>query len=113
MIKALEKFPQLNDGYEETDGMAYRLRRPEVNLGVAIDVTKKDGTRTLLVPNIKAANHLAFSQFVNAYQDVVLRARDGKLQLADFQGTTVTLTNPGTIGTTASNQSEPTHGSRN
>jgi len=103
MIKALGQFPQLNDGYEEADGAAYRARRPEVNLGVAVDVTKKDGTRTLLVPNIKGANHLTFSEFIAAYQDVVIRARDGKLQLADFQGTTVSLTNPGTIGTTASN----------
>ncbi len=102
MIKALEKFPQLNDGYEETDGVAYRLRRPEVNLGIAVDVVKKDGTRSLLVPNIKRANRLSFSEFVDAYQDVVLRAREGKLQISDFQGTTISLTNPGTIGTTAS-----------
>jgi 2-oxoglutarate decarboxylase len=103
LLKALEKFPQLNDGYEEADGAAYRLRREAVNLGLAVDVTKKDGSRTLLVPNIKNANRLTFSQFMDAYQDVVVRARDGKLQLADFQETTISLTNPGTIGTTASN----------
>ena len=74
-----------------------------MNLGVAVDVTKKDGTRSLLVPNIKNANTLSFSQFLNAYDDVVKRARDGKLQISDFQGTTVSLTNPGTIGTVASN----------
>src|SRR6185436_3982785 len=72
------------------------------NLGVAIDLQKKDGTRTLLVPNIKNANTLRFSQFLEAYDDVVKRAREGKLQLADFQGTTVSLTNPGTLGTVAS-----------
>ena len=33
---------------------------------------------------------------------MVKRAREGKLQIADFQGTTVSLTNPGTLGTVAS-----------
>ncbi|MBI3651057.1 MAG: multifunctional oxoglutarate decarboxylase/oxoglutarate dehydrogenase thiamine pyrophosphate-binding subunit/dihydrolipoyllysine-residue succinyltransferase subunit [Acidobacteria bacterium] len=101
--KALERFPQLNDAYEEEGESAYRLRRASVNLGVAVDVTKKDGSRTLLVPNIKSANRLNFVQLLDAYDDIVKRARDGKLQVADFQGTTVSLTNPGTLGTTASN----------
>ena len=73
-----------------------------MNLGVAVDLTKKDGSRTLLVPNIKNANTLNFAEFLAAYDDVVKRAREGKLQIADFQGTTVSLTNPGTIGTVAS-----------
>jgi len=102
LLRALAEFPQLNDGFEVTDGNAVRLRRPGINLGVAIDLQKKDGTRTLLVPNIKNANTLRFSQFLEAYDDVVKRAREGKLQLADFQGTTVSLTNPGTLGTVAS-----------
>lgn len=103
ILKALAKLPQMNDGYEEVDGTAYRVKRTDVNLGVAVDVQKKDGSRSLLVPNIKAANKMTFWQFVQAYQDVVIRARDGKLQVADFQGTTISLTNPGTIGTTSSN----------
>ena len=81
MIKALEKYPQMNDGYEEVDGVAHRVRPPDVRLGVAVDVQKKDGSRTLLVPNIKGANRMSFKQFVEAYQDVVKRARDGKLQV--------------------------------
>ncbi|MFN7624236.1 MAG: 2-oxo acid dehydrogenase subunit E2, partial [Acidobacteriota bacterium] len=102
MLKALSRYPQLNDGYEVVDGAPTRLRRSEVNLGVAVDVQKRDGTRTLLVPNLKAANQTNFREFLDAYQDVIRRARDGKLQVSDFQGTTVSLTNPGTIGTTAS-----------
>lgn len=102
MIKALAKYPQMNQGYEEINNTSYRLYREEVNLGVAIDVTKKDGSRTLLVPNIKATNRMTFSQFLDAYQDVVTRGREGKLQIADFQGTTITITNPGTLGTSAS-----------
>jgi 2-oxoglutarate decarboxylase len=102
LIRALAEFPQLNDGFDVIDGNPVRLKRPDINLGVAIDLQKKDGTRTLLVPNIKGANKLRFSQFLSAYDDVVKRARDGKLQISDFQGTTISLTNPGTIGTAAS-----------
>lgn len=102
MLKALEKFPQMNDGFEEVDNVAYRVRRSEVNLGIAVDIQKKDGTRSLLVPNIKGANRMTFAQFLDAFQDIVIRARDGKLEVSDFQGTTISLTNPGTIGTVAS-----------
>src|SRR5262249_29869108 len=79
MIKALEKYPQMNDGYEEVDGAAYRVRRPfemGVNLGMAVDVQRKDGSRSLLVPNIKGANRMNFKRFVDAYQDAIKRARD-------------------------------------
>jgi 2-oxoglutarate decarboxylase len=102
LLRALEEFPQLNDGYGVVDETPVRLRRPNINLGIAIDMTKKDGTRTLLVPNIKNANRLRFSEFLQAYDDVVKRAREGTLQIADFQGTTISLTNPGTIGTVSS-----------
>ncbi|MDQ1728676.1 MAG: multifunctional 2-oxoglutarate metabolism enzyme [Pyrinomonadaceae bacterium] len=102
LLRALAEFPQLNDGYDVIEGGPVRLRRPNINLGVAIDVTKKDGTRTLLVPNIKHANKLSFPEFLAAYDDTVKRARSGKLQIPDFQGTTISLTNPGTIGTVSS-----------
>jgi 2-oxoglutarate dehydrogenase E1 component len=102
ILCALEELPQLNDGFEDQDGKPVRLKREAVNLGVAIDLAKKDGSRNLLVPNIKNANHLRFSEFLAAYDDVVKRARTGKLGIPDFQGTTISLTNPGTIGTVAS-----------
>ncbi|HKN85024.1 MAG TPA: multifunctional oxoglutarate decarboxylase/oxoglutarate dehydrogenase thiamine pyrophosphate-binding subunit/dihydrolipoyllysine-residue succinyltransferase subunit, partial [Pyrinomonadaceae bacterium] len=102
LLRALDAFPQLNDGFAKVDGGPVRLKRTSVNLGVAIDLTKKDGSRTLLVPNIKHATTLSFSEFLAAYDDVVKRAREGKLQVSDFQGTTISLTNPGTIGTVAS-----------
>jgi 2-oxoglutarate dehydrogenase E1 component len=102
LLRALDEFPQLNDGFSTVEGKPVRLRRPDINLGIAIDLARKDGTRTLLVPNIKGANKLPFSQFLEAYDDVVKRARDGKLQISDYQGTTISLTNPGTLGTVAS-----------
>ncbi|HEX8843165.1 MAG TPA: multifunctional oxoglutarate decarboxylase/oxoglutarate dehydrogenase thiamine pyrophosphate-binding subunit/dihydrolipoyllysine-residue succinyltransferase subunit [Pyrinomonadaceae bacterium] len=102
IVRALEKFPQFNDSFEVVAGTPSRVRREAVNLGIAIDLAKKDGSRTLLVPNIKNANSMRFSEFLAAYDDVVQRARTGKLQIPDFQGTTVSLTNPGTLGTVAS-----------
>jgi multifunctional 2-oxoglutarate metabolism enzyme len=102
LLRALDQFPQLNDGFEEIDGQPARVKRAAVNLGIAIDLEKKDGTRSLLVPNIKNANRMQFPEFLAAYDDVVKRAREGKLQISDFQGTTISLTNPGTIGTVAS-----------
>ena len=102
LLRAIEKFPQMNDVFEVADDQPMRVKREAVNLGIAIDLEKKDGTRSLLVPNIKNASRLTFSQFLNAYDDVISRAREGKLQISDFQGTTISLTNPGTIGTVAS-----------
>ena len=54
ILGALEGFPQLNDGYAEEEGSPLRVKRPHINLGIAIDIAKKDRNRTLLVPNIKA-----------------------------------------------------------
>src|SRR5262249_27769162 len=102
LLRALEEFPQMNDGFDVFDDQPVRLKRASVNLGIAIDLEKKDGTRSLLVPNVKNASRMRFSEFLNAYDDVVKRAREGKLQIPDFQGTTISLTNPGTIGTVAS-----------
>lgn len=102
LLRALEDFPQMNDGFDVIEEQPVRVKRAAINLGLAIDLEKKDGTRSLLVPNIKKANSLTFSEFLKAYDDVVTRARTGKLQVPDFQGTTISLTNPGTIGTVAS-----------
>jgi 2-oxoglutarate dehydrogenase E1 component len=103
IVKALETLPQLNDSYQNDDGVLYRIPRKFVNLGIAVDVTRKDGTRFLLVPNIKNAGTLSFPEFVESYDDIVGRARGGALQVVDFQDTTISLTNPGTVGTTSSN----------
>ncbi|WP_175470210.1 multifunctional oxoglutarate decarboxylase/oxoglutarate dehydrogenase thiamine pyrophosphate-binding subunit/dihydrolipoyllysine-residue succinyltransferase subunit [Curtobacterium sp. MCBA15_001] len=99
MVQALKEFPSQNVFYEERDGKPFVVEPAHVGLGIAIDVPKKDGTRSLLVPSIKRAETLTFGQFLSAYEDLVKRARDNKLTPADFQGTTISLTNPGGIGT--------------
>ncbi len=102
IVKALGAHPNLNNAYVERDGQPFRQVRPEINFGVAIDVAGKDGARSLLVPNIKNAGALNFPQFTAAFDDLVSRARKGKLTVEDFQGGTISLTNPGTVGTIGS-----------
>jgi len=99
MVRALAAEPEMNYAYAEADGKPVVQQPAHVNLGLAIDVATKDGSRQLLVPSIKSAEALDFRQFWMAYEDIVRRARTGKLAVADYAGTTITLTNPGTIGT--------------
>ncbi|WP_181275338.1 multifunctional oxoglutarate decarboxylase/oxoglutarate dehydrogenase thiamine pyrophosphate-binding subunit/dihydrolipoyllysine-residue succinyltransferase subunit [Brevibacterium oceani] len=99
VIRALQNFPSQNVSYDVRDGKPVMISPAHINFGLAIDVPKKDGTRTLLVPNVKKAETLTFRQFVDAYDGLVDKARKGKLTADDFAGTTVSLTNPGGIGT--------------
>jgi 2-oxoglutarate dehydrogenase E1 component len=103
IVKAVKAYPQMNFGYGFVNGTPSRLEHEHVNLGIAIDIEKKDGSRNLLVPNIKGSDSMNFAEFFAAYNDQVKKAREGKLAIEDFQGTTISLTNPGTIGTVASN----------
>ena len=103
IVQAVKAFPQMNNGFGIVNDAPSRLEHRGVNLGIAIDIEKKDGSRTLLVPNIKGSEAMTFAEFFAAYNDQVKKAREGKLEIADFQGTTVSLTNPGTLGTVASN----------
>jgi len=103
VVRALGELPALNNAYTQRDGQPYRILRPQVNLGIAVDVAGKDGARSLMVPNIKNAAALTFHEYLAAFDDLVARARSAKLTSADFQGTTISLTNPGTVGTMSSN----------
>lgn len=99
VIRALKANPNQNVYYDIQDDKPVMVKPGHINFGLAIDVPKKDGTRSLLVPNVKKAESLSFKEFVDAYDDLVDRARQGKLTADDFAGTTVSLTNPGGIGT--------------
>ncbi len=99
ILKALAMTPGMNVSYGIVDGQPSIARHDHVNLGLAIDQKKKDGTRTLLVPNLKAADTLNFAEFHGAYEELLRRVRASKITPDDFAGTTVSLTNPGMIGT--------------
>lgn len=102
IVKALESYPALNNSFLESEGQSYLIPKKEVNLGLAVDIEKKDGSRSLIVPNIKNAGELRFKEFFEKYDDLIRRSRTGKIEPQDFQGTTITLTNPGTVGTVSS-----------
>jgi 2-oxoglutarate dehydrogenase E1 component len=102
IVGALKQFPRMNAAFIQQDTTPTRIDREDVNLGLAIDVERKDGSRSLLVPNVKRAQAMDFAQFLKAYNEIVRKARNSTLEIADFEGTTISLTNPGTIGTIAS-----------
>ncbi|MGC9668911.1 multifunctional oxoglutarate decarboxylase/oxoglutarate dehydrogenase thiamine pyrophosphate-binding subunit/dihydrolipoyllysine-residue succinyltransferase subunit [Planosporangium sp. 12N6] len=99
MVKALADFPEMNNSFAKADGKPALVQPEHVNLGIAIDLPKPDGSRSLVVPSIKATEAMDFRQFWQAYEDVIRRARRGELTMDDYAGTTISLTNPGGIGT--------------
>ena len=98
-VKALAHNPEMNSHFAEIDGRPTLVTPEHVNLGIAIDLVGKDNARSLIVANIKHTEIMSFAEFWSAYEDIIRRARSGKLSADDFAGTTITLTNPGTIGT--------------
>jgi len=99
MIKAVRAMPEMNAFFGEIDGKPAIGKPEHINLGVAIDLAKEDGSRQLLVPSVKGCEDLDFAQFWNAYEALIKKARGGSLTVEDFAGTTMSITNPGTIGT--------------
>ena len=99
MISAIRQMPEMNAFFGDLDGKPAIGKPEHINLGIAIDLAKPDGSRQLLVPSIKGCEELDFAQFWASYEETVRKARGGSLTVEDFAGTTVSLTNPGTIGT--------------
>lgn len=102
IVEALTEMPGMNVRYSVENNKPSITQLAHVGLGIAVDLPREDGTRSLVVPVIRDADTLTFPQFVQANLALVKRAREGLLTAADFNGTTVTVTNPGTLGTTTS-----------
>lgn len=103
VVQGLKQFPNVNNSFAELEDKPNLVKKKHINLGIAVDTMRKDGTRTLIVPNIKKAENMSFKEFADAYSLLVQKARTNRIEPSDFQGTTVTLTNPGGIGTVSSN----------
>ncbi|MFD6418377.1 multifunctional oxoglutarate decarboxylase/oxoglutarate dehydrogenase thiamine pyrophosphate-binding subunit/dihydrolipoyllysine-residue succinyltransferase subunit [Streptomyces sp. NPDC060194] len=99
MVQAIKAMPSMNYSFQEKDGKPTLVKPEHVNFGLAIDLVKPNGDRQLVVAGIKKAETLNFFEFWQAYEDIVRRARIGKLGMDDFTGVTVSLTNPGGLGT--------------
>jgi len=103
VVQAVARMPGMNVTYRVgPDGKPQAVKHRNVSLGLAVDVKRSDGSRTLLVPNIKAADTLDFAGFFAAYEELIRKVNTGKLGPDDFAGTTVSITNPGMIGTVQS-----------
>ncbi len=102
IARAAGEMEVMTHHFAEIDGKPYRVSDGQVNIGLAVDVQKKDGSRTLMVPVISGAESLSFEGFVAAYDALVEKARTNTLTADDLVGANITLTNPGGIGTVAS-----------
>src|SRR3954470_23249610 len=102
IVEATKEFPVMVRVFAEQDGKPFAIEGGPVNLGIAVDVEKKDGSHTLMVPAIKGADGLDFTGFHSRYEELIAKTRENKLSADDFQGTNISLTNPGGIGTMAS-----------
>jgi 2-oxoglutarate dehydrogenase E1 component len=104
IVRAIaDAVPAMNNTFVEgSDGKPRLVRHPHVNMGLAVDVAKADGGRSLVVPVLRDADSLDFAGFLVAYEELIRKVKSNKLTVDDFQGATVTLTNPGTIGTVQS-----------
>ncbi|MFP5326903.1 MAG: multifunctional oxoglutarate decarboxylase/oxoglutarate dehydrogenase thiamine pyrophosphate-binding subunit/dihydrolipoyllysine-residue succinyltransferase subunit [Acidimicrobiia bacterium] len=102
IVKAIQTVPAMNNTYVDQDGKPHIIKNPHVGLGLAVDLEGKDGSRRLLVPVIKKADTMSFRDFWLAYEELIRKVKTNKITVDDFAGATVTLTNPGTIGTVMS-----------
>ena len=104
IVRAIaEAVPNMKNSYTfDADGKPQLVRNPHVNVGLAVDVDKGDGTRNLVVPVLRDADTLDFAGFLVAYDEIIRKVKNNKLTIADFQGANVSITNPGTIGTVQS-----------
>jgi 2-oxoglutarate dehydrogenase E1 component len=103
LVQAIKKNPALNNGFSREDSRIFKVTRPEINLGLAIDLPARDGGRTLVVPNLKNCQDMDFWTFFRAYNALINKAKNNQLKPEDFEGTTLTLTNTGGLGTVSSN----------
>ena len=102
IVEAAREWPVMTRSFVEREGKPFAIENGPVNLGIAVDVERKDGSRSLMVPAIKGADGLDFAAFRTYYEELITKTRENKLTADDFQGTNISLTNPGGIGTVAS-----------
>ena len=99
VIKTIDDRPAMNIGYGLLEGKPTSVQHSQINLGLAVDLQKPDGSRALVVPSIKGCDNKTFSEFLSLYEELIKKVKSNKLKLEDYAGTTCTITNPGMIGT--------------
>ncbi|HEY7256424.1 MAG TPA: multifunctional oxoglutarate decarboxylase/oxoglutarate dehydrogenase thiamine pyrophosphate-binding subunit/dihydrolipoyllysine-residue succinyltransferase subunit [Solirubrobacterales bacterium] len=102
IVQAAKEWQVMTRVFESRDGKPFAIEGGPVNLGIAVDIERKDGSRSLMVPAIRGAEGLDFAAFHTYYEELIKKTRESKLTADDFQGTNISLTNPGGIGTISS-----------
>ncbi|HEY1354937.1 MAG TPA: 2-oxo acid dehydrogenase subunit E2, partial [Solirubrobacterales bacterium] len=102
IVQAAKEWPVMTRVFEMRDGKPFAIEGGPINLGIAVDIERKDGSRSLMVPAIKGSEGLDFAAFHSYYEELIKKTRESKLTADDFQGTNLSLTNPGGIGTISS-----------
>ena len=102
IVEAGKDWRAMSRSFEERDGKPNVIDHGAINLGIAVDIEKKDGSRSLMVPCIPAADRADFKAFHAKYEELIRKTRENSLTADDFIGTNITLTNPGGLGTVAS-----------
>src|SRR3954451_10946720 len=102
IVQAAREMPVMANAYAEENGTPQRIVPEGVSLGLAVDVERKDGTRSLVVPVLHRADRMTFPDFAVRYDELVAGARDNTLKPDAYTGANITLTNPGGLGTVAS-----------
>src|ERR1044072_832563 len=100
--QAAKRRPVMTRVFERREDKPFAVESSPVTLGIAVDIERKDGSHSLMVPAIKGADGLDFAAFHSYYEDLITKTRESKLTADDFQGTNISLTNPGGIGAVAS-----------
>ncbi len=88
-VSALRTWPAVNASLVEGD-IEYH---DYVDMSVAVGTD-----RGLVVPVIRSADHMSFAEVELTIKDLALKARDGKLTIADMTGGTFTISNGGVYG---------------
>jgi 2-oxoglutarate dehydrogenase E1 component len=102
LVQAAKRHPVMTESFALIDGAPHRVSPDGIHLGLAVDIERKDGSRGLVVPILKHAERLGYAEFQAAYDTLVEKARGNKLMPDDFAGGSMTLTNPGGLGTVGS-----------
>ncbi|HEY0776728.1 MAG TPA: dihydrolipoamide acetyltransferase family protein [Gemmatirosa sp.] len=89
VVDGLKQFPTMNAAVRGNEV----VRRKQYNVGIAVALDWG-----LIVPVIKNADDLSLTGLTRNLNDLANRARAKKLQPAEVQGATFTITNPGVFG---------------
>lgn len=88
-IDALKQYPQLNAEIQESDIVYHNY----FDIGVAIGTDEG-----LVVPVLRNAERMSFSEIETAIDDFARRAHEGALSVEELQGGTFTISNGGIYG---------------